>query len=177
MLLIDAELSLIGADLSLVGAELSLIDAELSLICAKLSQRNSHDEECNDHQCCCSNDSYVLHFKGQMKISMHYYWAIACHRPEIFNCAVIPEKCQNEKAKMAKIAFKKENAAHRRLKPLIVRVQNGSFVKNFMRRFIKNSNSTTKIAQKAAISGGILYRKKLTKAPKVERPRRPIMHH
>uniref|UniRef100_A0A7S0MX55 Hexosyltransferase n=1 Tax=Pyramimonas obovata TaxID=1411642 RepID=A0A7S0MX55_9CHLO len=56
-------------------------------------RNSSRDDECFNHMCCCTDESSVLHFKGNSKSSMHSYWKIACQNPFFFNCAVIPEKC------------------------------------------------------------------------------------
>ena len=49
---------------------------------------------CTGHRCCCSSTSAILHFKGRYKAFMFAYWREACQDPHLYNCAVIPEKCQ-----------------------------------------------------------------------------------
>mmetsp|Transcript_34317 Transcript_34317/g.75072 ORF Transcript_34317/g.75072 Transcript_34317/m.75072 type:complete len:395 (-) Transcript_34317:207-1391(-) len=49
---------------------------------------------CEKKQCCCSNESHIVHFKGDGKMYMETYWKEACANPATFQCAVIDDKCK-----------------------------------------------------------------------------------
>eukprot|EP00976_Prorocentrum_cordatum_P092964 1189170-Prorocentrum_minimum.AAC.1 len=58
---------------------------------------------------------------------MHSYWKIACSNPFFFNCAVIPEKCQE---------LEGGEWTHTALKSHSKDSKEGNLVKNYVRQFM-----------------------------------------
>jgi hypothetical protein len=48
---------------------------------------------CMENQCCCGEETAIIHFKGRLKQTMFKYWEDACNDGAIYGCPVIEARC------------------------------------------------------------------------------------
>lgn len=50
---------------------------------------------CLENQCCCGQESTIIHFKGRLKQKMFSYWEEACEDGAVYGCPVIQARCDS----------------------------------------------------------------------------------